>query len=85
MDKEIAVVDGEEQAHQQFSVSQLLDRIYQLKPLDRQMMLLYLEGEDAESIAEVTGLSATNVATKIHRVKKVLSQQFRKGAFHAEQ
>lgn len=84
METEVAVVDGEERAHQQFSASQLLNRIYQLKPLDRQMMLLYLEGEDAASIAEVTGLSPANVATKIHRVKKVLNRQFREGAFHAE-
>ena len=34
----------------------------QLKPLDRQLMLLYLEGLDAAAIGEVTGLSPANVA-----------------------
>ena len=33
------------------------------------MILLYLEGTDAASIGEITGLSAGNVATKIHRIK----------------
>lgn len=47
-----------------------------LKPLDRQLMLLYLEGVDAASIGEVTGLSAGNVATKIHRIKAVLARRF---------
>jgi len=41
--------------------------------------LLYLEGEPAGPIAEVTGLSAANVATKIHRIKRVLKQQYLKG------
>lgn len=50
--------------------------VLQLEPLDRQLMLLYLEGLDAASIAEVTGLSAGNVATKIHRMKAVLARRF---------
>jgi RNA polymerase sigma-70 factor (ECF subfamily) len=48
-----------------------------LKPLDLEIILLYLEGEPAASIAEITGLSAGNVATKIHRIKRLL------GAMHA--
>jgi RNA polymerase sigma-70 factor (ECF subfamily) len=39
-------------------------------------MLLYLEEVDAATIADVTGLSAANVATKIHRIKQVLRQRF---------
>ena len=57
-----------------------LDRLHalvqQLKPFDRQVMLLYLEGVDAASIGEVTGLSPGNVATKIHRIKAVLARRF---------
>jgi RNA polymerase sigma-70 factor (ECF subfamily) len=45
--------------------------------------LLYLEGEAAGPIAEVTGLSAGNVATKIHRIKSVLKQKYLKGATDA--
>ena len=36
---------------------------------DRQVMLLYLEDEDAATIAEVTGLSPPAVATRIHRIQ----------------
>ena len=57
-----------------------LERMYTLiqllKPLDRQVILLYLEGTDAASIGEITGLSAGNVATKIHRIKTVLASRF---------
>jgi RNA polymerase sigma-70 factor, ECF subfamily len=35
-----------------------------------------LEGMDAEAIGELTGLSAPNVATKVHRIKEVLRKRF---------
>ena len=53
--------------------------IHELKPLDRQVMLLYLEGLDGAEIGEVTGLSTANVATKIHRIKKILAARFHQG------
>jgi RNA polymerase sigma-70 factor (ECF subfamily) len=83
LETELAFVDGEARANEQYSVSRLLDRIYRLKPLDRQVILLYLEGEPAASIAEVTGLSAVNVATKIHRIKRLLNRQSGEGAIYA--
>ena len=82
LETEPGFVDGEARANEQYSVSRLLDRIYRLKPLDRQVILLYLEGEPAASIAEVTGLSAGNVATKIHRIKAMLNRQLGEGAIH---
>ena len=85
LEAEPGLLDGEEQVNQRYSVSRLLDRIYRLRPRDRQIIILYLEGEAASSIAEVTGLSAANVATKIHRIKRVLNRQSREGAIHAEQ
>jgi RNA polymerase sigma-70 factor, ECF subfamily len=39
------------------ALNRLYDLIHHLAPQDRQVMLLYLEGVDAGSIAEVTGLS----------------------------
>ena len=59
---------------------QALQRIYRLiellQPFDRQVILLYLEDLDAESIAAITGLSSGNVATKIHRIKSLLTREF---------
>jgi RNA polymerase sigma-70 factor (ECF subfamily) len=82
LDTDPARLDGEAQANRLYSAGRLLDLIHQLKPLDRQIILLFLEGEAAGSISDVTGLSASNVATKIHRIKKLLNQQYFEGATH---
>ena len=63
----------------QHRLEQLFAMIRQLKPIDRQVILAYLEDLDAATIAEISGLSACNVATKIHRIKNILSRQFRAG------
>ena len=60
----------------QRALRQLADLIRKLKPLDRQIVISYLEGMDAASIAEITGLSAANVAMKVHRIKNILSHRF---------
>jgi RNA polymerase sigma-70 factor, ECF subfamily len=57
-------------------LARLMALIHQLKPPDRQVMLLYLDDLDAQTIGEITGLSAGAVATKIHRIKAVLAKRF---------
>jgi len=70
-----------ERLHDEAAVTERLrELIRQLKPIDRDVILLYLEGIDAASIGDVLGLSADNVAQKIHRTKKVLQRRFRMGA-----
>jgi RNA polymerase sigma-70 factor (ECF subfamily) len=58
------------------ALARLTDLIRQLMPIDRQVILSYLEGMDAEAISELTGLSTSNVATKIHRIKEILRKRF---------
>lgn len=62
------------------ALDRLLNLIQHLKPLDRQVILSYLEGLDAASIGEITGLTAGNVATKIHRIKAILTRRFQGGS-----
>lgn len=57
--------------------------IHALKPLDRQIMISYLEELDMATIADLTGLTPANVAMKIHRIKNVLARRFRKEDGHA--
>lgn len=64
---------------QRANLERVMALIHQLKPLDRQMTLLYLEGMDAASIGEVMGVSAGSVATKIHRIKNILARRFHGG------
>ena len=68
--------DAEDRIDRQHALDRLHALIRQLRPVDRQVMLLYLEQVDAAAIAEITGLSAVNVATRIHRIKRVLTRRF---------
>jgi RNA polymerase sigma-70 factor (ECF subfamily) len=83
LEARISSIDGKAEVERRFSAAILLDLIHRLRPLDRQVIMLYLEGEAAGSIAEVTGISASNVATKIHRVKRMLKQKYLEGAADA--
>lgn len=69
-------------AERQIALERLITLIRDLKPIDRQVMLLFLEGEGAAEIADVTGLSPGNVATKVHRIKNVLRDRFQAGGKH---
>lgn len=70
-------------AERSIDVDRLMSLVRELKPIDRQVVLLFLEGVDAAGIGEVTGISAGNVATRIHRIKKVLTSRFQ-GEDHDE-
>jgi len=55
----------------------LLQRlINELGELDRALMILFLEEKTYAEIAEILGISETNVATKISRTKKKIKQKF---------
>lgn len=56
-------------------LERLLAEIHRLLPLDRQVMLLYLDELDAATIGDITGLSPGAVATKIHRIKTLLARR----------
>ena len=50
--------------------------ISELKELDRALMVLYLEDRNHAEIAEILGISISNVATKVGRIKDKLKQRF---------
>ena len=58
-----------------------LDRLYKfielLKPIDKAIIILQLEGCKNKEIAEVMGMSMTNVATKKQRIKEKLKTYFK--------
>jgi RNA polymerase sigma-70 factor (ECF subfamily) len=74
----------EESADRQQALARVLALVQGLEILDRQLILDYLEGLDAESMSQITGLSAANVWTKIHRIKNVLVRQFHSGGSDAK-
>ena len=72
-------VEGQFAANQRINLDRLSALIQRLKPLDRQVIVSYLEDMDAVSIGEITGLSPGNVAMRIHRIKNVLAKRFHEG------
>lgn len=50
--------------------------ISELKELDKAVMLLYLEEKSHKEMAEIIGITETNIATKISRIKTILKKKF---------
>lgn len=57
-------------------IDQLHVFIRALKEIDRAIMLLFLEGSPQPEIADILGLTTTNVSTKISRIKQQLQEKF---------
>ncbi len=66
-----ASTDGSDEVYEQ-RLAFLHTYIQKLNPLEKGLMLLLLEGKNYGEIAEITGLTATNVGTRISRIKKKL-------------
>lgn len=58
-------------------VAQLRHFIQNLDELNRAVMIMYLDGNSHEDIAEVLDLSESNVGTKIYRIKNKLKEHFK--------
>ncbi len=86
--EEIEDMPAENRGEHAVNQGQVLERlsllIQRLKPLDRQIIVSYLEGMDANSISEITGLSPANIAMKVHRIKNILKRWFAEGGPHAK-
>lgn len=60
------------------NIKLLQEFINRLNELNKALMLLYLEEKPYDEIAEILGISKTNVATKISRLKLKLKKEFHK-------
>ena len=66
-----------EQAQQQEIVDQLYCAIHQLPKTDAALVLLYLDELSYREMADVLGISESNVGVKLNRAKKALSELMR--------
>ena len=66
-------LEASEKEHQLKLLEQFIN---ELKELDKALMVLYLEDRSHAEIAEIIGISVSNVATKIGRIKDKLKQRF---------
>lgn len=64
-------------SEQDGKVTLLYKFIESLNEMDKALMLLYLDNNSYKQIAEILGISETNIATKISRIKKNLKEQIR--------
>jgi len=64
--------DSAEQAQQRETVEQLYEAIHQLPKADAALVLLYLDELSYREMAEVLGISESNVGVKLNRAKKAL-------------
>lgn len=73
---EAALVDprvgADEKAEEREGVERLQSLLAELEPLDRALVVLWLDDQSYRQIAEVLGLTETNVATKLSRLKERL-------------
>ena len=65
---------SEEDDETQAMLQQLYRMINRLGQLEKSIILLYLEEKSYEDISEITGLTVTNVATKLNRIKDKLKK-----------
>ncbi len=74
------LLESIEVEHEHSESAQDVQHLYQfigrLDELNKALMLLYLDNHSYKEIAEILGISETNVATKINRIKLKLKQDF---------
>jgi RNA polymerase sigma-70 factor (ECF subfamily) len=58
--------------HENFRM--LLQAIYHLNEIDKSIMLLYLEEKSYDEIAQIIGITKSNVGVRINRAKELLKQ-----------
>ena len=65
-------VDDSEDKHQ---IARLYEMVSKLDSLDKGLVLLYLENKSHQEIADIVGISVSNVGTRINRIKKKLREK----------
>jgi RNA polymerase sigma factor (sigma-70 family) len=72
----ISLSNFESDSGQDENIVMLYHFIERLDEMDKALMLLYLDDNKYREIADILGISETNVATKISRIKNSLKEQF---------
>ena len=55
-------------------IKMLYERIHRLKPFDRAIVMLWLEGISYEGIGAIVGISTKNVSVRLVRIKEELKK-----------
>lgn len=75
---DIEIVDPYEQQGHSENYQRLLNALYKLNEIDKSIMLLYMEDYSYEEIAEIVGMTPSNIGVRIYRLKSQLQKQLKK-------
>lgn len=75
-DEPLAQIADAEPPGQNHQLHLLHQFIAELRDLDKALMLLYLEEKSHAEIADILGISVSNVSTRIGRIKETLRKRF---------
>src|SRR3984957_11066985 len=65
----------DESGNRSEEIQVLYEWIEELDPFSKALVILYLDGNNYQEIADVLGISESNVATKISRLKQTVRQE----------
>ena len=71
-----STIQAEEPYQEDPNLQKLKTIIQDLKEINKAIIILHLDGLNHQEIAEIMGISTTNVSTKLSRIKKVIRQKF---------
>ena len=73
----VADVSSEEDDGKANQLTELYEQISNLLPIDKAIILLWLDEYSYEQIASIIGIERNNVATKLYRIKHKLTSKFK--------
>jgi RNA polymerase sigma-70 factor (ECF subfamily) len=76
LNEQMVQIPAEDKTSDERQLNLLEQFISELKELDKALMILYLEDKSHTEIAEILGMSVSNVGTKIGRIKDKLKTRF---------
>jgi RNA polymerase sigma-70 factor (ECF subfamily) len=76
LNEQTAQIPMEDKTEDERQLNLLEQFINELKEIDKALMILYLEDKGHAEIAEILGISVSNVGTKIGRIKDKLKTRF---------
>lgn len=74
LDNVIEMADDSQESR--VAIKELYECISTLHPLDKAVVMLWLDEYSYDEIAEISGLNRNNVATRLHRAKDKLRRKF---------
>lgn len=75
-DEQISKINDDEEIEKEQKLNLLDQFIGELKEFDKALILLYLEDKSHTEIADILGISVSNVGTKVGRIKDKLKHRF---------